>query len=244
MTDISYILEFLPCRTPEEWITEAIQPSNLETLLVDHANNELKASKSAQSIIWKYAAPSTSKTSSKTSKHNHNGSKPDTLREKKTAATDLNLIFRHIDKPELLNKMSRLAREELRHFEQVLGLMVTRGVDYRHLPSSTYASKLRKGVRTYEPQRLIDTLIAGAFIEARSCERFAILAPHLDDELKKFYLSLLKSEGRHFQDYLTLATNIANEYPADRIACFAELERQAIEEPDPLFRFHSGKPPR
>ncbi|OED40911.1 tRNA hydroxylase [Endozoicomonas sp. (ex Bugula neritina AB1)] len=162
--------------------------------------------------------------------------------EKKAAATALNLMFRYVDKPELLNKMSRLAREELRHFEQVLALMEKRSVQYKHLPPSSYAGKLRKGVRTYEPERLVDTLIVGAFIEARSCERFAVLAPYLDEELQAFYRSLLKSEARHFQDYLILATGVVGELPVDRIKHIAELERQAIETPDPLFRFHSGVP--
>jgi tRNA-(ms[2]io[6]A)-hydroxylase len=58
---------------------------------------------------------------------------------------------------------------------------------------------------------LIDKLICGAYIEARSCERFAALAPWLDDDLQKFYLSLLRSEARHYQDYLDLAQKIAGE---------------------------------
>ena len=162
--------------------------------------------------------------------------------EKKAAATALNLMFRYVDKPDLLHKMSRLAREELRHFEQVLAMMEKRGIQYRHLPPGSYAGKMRKGVRTFEPERLVDTLIVGAFIEARSCERFASLAPHLDDELQNFYRSLFKSESRHFQDYLNLASEYAGDYPAERVAVIAELERQAIEEPDELFRFHSGVP--
>ena len=162
--------------------------------------------------------------------------------EKKAAATALNLMFRYVDKPDLLHKMSRLAREELRHFEQVLALMEKRGIQYRHLPPGSYAGKMRKGVRTFEPERLVDTLIVGAFIEARSCERFASLAPHLDDELQNFYRSLLKSESRHFQDYLRLASEYAGDYPAERVAVIAELERKAIEESDELFRFHSGVP--
>ena len=215
MTFVSHILEFLACPTPDEWLQEANKPENLEILLIDHCNNELKASHSALSIIRRYS---------------HMPSRVTPNNEKKAAATAL------------LHKMSRLAREELRHFEQVLALMEKRGVQYRHLSPGTYAGKLRKGVRTCEPERLIDTLIVGAFIEARSCERFAMLAPHLDDELQTFYRSLLKSESRHFQDYLHLAEGFAGEYPAERVAFIAELERQAIENPDELFRFHSGVP--
>ena len=128
--------------------------------------------------------------------------------EKKAASTAMTLMFRYVDRPELLRKMSRLAREELIHFEQVLAIMEERGVVYDHLSPSRYASGMRELVRTSEPGRLVDTLIVGAFIEARSCERFAKLAPFLDGELCKFYRSLLKSEGRHYQDYLGLARSM------------------------------------
>src|SRR5690606_95374 len=160
--------------------------------------------------------------------------------EKKAASTALNLMFRYIDKPDLLQKMSRLAREELRHFEQVTALMGKRGVVYRGLSASHYAQRLRQHVRTVEPGRLVDTLIVGAFIEARSCERFAKLAPHLDDELGDFYRSLLKSEARHYQDYLKLARDYADESIDERIDLFAAVEAQAIVEDDAEVRLHSG----
>lgn len=163
--------------------------------------------------------------------------------EKKAASTALNLMFRYIDKPDLLQKMSRLAREELRHFEQVIALMSKRGVSYRGLSASHYAQRLRQHVRTVEPGRLVDTLIVGAFIEARSCERFARLAPHLDQELGEFYRSLLKSEARHYQDYLKLAWAYTDEPIDQRIAFFAEVEAAAVVEDDEEFRFHSGAVP-
>lgn len=166
--------------------------------------------------------------------------------EKKAASTALNLMYRYTENYDLLNKMSRLVREELRHFEQVLALLKKRDIAYPPLSASRYAGALRKHVRTWEPARMIDTLIIGAFIEARSCERFHKLAPHLDDELKKFYLSLLKSEGRHFKDYLELAQAASDssmkESIDERVAFFAEVEREAIESQDEEFRFHSGVP--
>ena len=160
--------------------------------------------------------------------------------EKKAASTALNLMFRYTDKPDLLQNMSRLAREELRHFEQVTALMQRRGVVYRGLSASQYAQRLRQHVRTTEPGRLIDTLIVGAFIEARSCERFAKLAPHLDAELGDFYRSLLKSEARHYQDYLKLAGKYAQGPIDERVAFFAEVEAEAVMADDSEFRFHSG----
>lgn len=162
--------------------------------------------------------------------------------EKKAASTAMSLMYRYVDRDNLLHKMSRLAREELLHFEQVHKLMRKRGVAYEHLTASRYADGLRKHIRTHEPARLVDTLIIGAFVEARSCERFAVLAPHLDEELSKFYISLLKSEARHFEDYLALAEEYAGEPIDDRVAFFRELEGKLITEPDVEFRVHSGPP--
>jgi tRNA-(ms[2]io[6]A)-hydroxylase len=95
-------------------------------------------------------------------------------------------------------------------------------------------------VRTHEPARFVDTLIVGAIIEARSCERFAKLAPHLDEELQTFYLSLLKSESRHYEDYLHLAKKVAGEDISSRLEVFLALEKNLIESADTDFRFHSG----
>ena len=162
--------------------------------------------------------------------------------EKKAASTALNLMFRYIQHQELLNKMSRLAREELRHFEQVLALMKKRGIRYRQVSASRYPGLMREAVRKKEPGQLVDILIVGAFIEARSCERFHKLSGCVDAELGKFYRSLLRSEGRHFQDYLSLAQSISRDNIAPRVAHFAEIDRQAVESPDTQFRFHSGVP--
>ncbi|HEY7775225.1 MAG TPA: tRNA isopentenyl-2-thiomethyl-A-37 hydroxylase MiaE [Kineobactrum sp.] len=163
--------------------------------------------------------------------------------EKKAASTALNLMYRYVEHPRLLHKLSRLAREELRHFEQVLALMQKRDIDYPQLPASRYAGELRKQVRGNEPGRLVDTLLVGALIEARSCERFAALIPVLDEELAAFYGSLLKSEARHFQDYLGLASTLAPEEEiAGRLAVLRTREAELICGPDTEFRFHSGVP--
>ena len=81
----------------------------------------------------------------------------------------------------------------------------------------------------------------GALIEARSCERFARLAPELDKELGDFYFSLLKSEARHYSDYLRLAESLACEGNlADRLEYFRGLEAELVQSEDAEFRFHSG----
>ena len=163
--------------------------------------------------------------------------------EKKAASTALNLMYRYVEHPRLLKKLSRLAREELRHFEQVLAIMNSRGIDYPQLSASRYAGELRKQVRTHEPARLVDTLLIGAIIEARSCERFAALVPELDEELAEFYASLLKSESRHFTDYLKLAEEVSSsQETASRLPALLHSERVLIEAVDTEFRFHSGVP--
>lgn len=163
--------------------------------------------------------------------------------EKKAAGSAFQLMFRYVDKPDLQNKMSRLAREELRHLEQVLAIIRRREIELRNVGSSRYAAGLRELVRNHEPYRLTDTLVIGAFIEARSCERFAVLVPHLDEELGKFYHGLLKSEARHFQDYLRLAYLYGDAADVGAtIVRVRERERELIESPDSEFRFHSGVP--
>ena len=161
--------------------------------------------------------------------------------EKKAASTALNLIYKYTDDFVLLNKMSRLAREEMRHFEQVIAIMQRRKIAYYHISASRYAAGLRSLARSEEPYKLADILIVGAFIEARSCERFARIARHLDDELCRFYESLLKSEARHYRDYLNLAENlIGQEALSERLSAIADREQKLIQASDTEFRFHSG----
>ena len=198
-SDLDALMEFLPCRTPQAWIDEALKHE--EMLLLNHCYLEQCAARNA-----------------------------------------MQLMFRCPDKPDLLSKMSKLAREELRHFEKVHELLTRRGYVYKILKPSRYAGLLNTEVRKQEPGQLVDSLIVGAFIEARSCERFASLAPHMDEEIAEFFRSLLKSEARHFRDYLDLAEKYANGPIEKRVAFFAEIECNAIESPDPLFRFHSGIP--
>ena len=162
--------------------------------------------------------------------------------EKKAASSAMNLIYRYHQHMDLLQKMSRLCREEMRHFEQVIAIMQKRDIRYDFLSSSRYAAGLRKHVRTSEPERLVDLLIIGAFIEARSCERFSCLIAHIDEELSQFYSSLLKSESRHFQDYLKLAEKYSPKPIADRLDFFANVEKDLILSADIHFRFHSGVP--
>jgi len=169
--------------------------------------------------------------------------------EKKAASTALNLMYRYGDKPDMLLQLSKLAREELRHFEQVVGLLNVRGIEYVNVSSARYAGELRKGVRTHEPARLVDMMVVSAIVEARSGERFERVIPVLDNQLADFYGSLLKSEARHFKIYLDFAeqytASAANPLAIDleaRIAFFLAEDQRLVESPDPDFRFHSGVP--
>jgi len=163
--------------------------------------------------------------------------------EFKAASTALSLIAKYNTHLDLINMMSRLAREELVHHEQVLRLMKRRGVPLRPVSAGRYASGLRRLVRAHEPVKLVDTLVVGAFIEARSCERFAALVPHLDEELGRFYHGLLKSEARHYQGYLKLAHTYGDEADiARRVELVRAAEVELIQSPDQELRFHSGIP--
>ena len=167
--------------------------------------------------------------------------------ELKAASTALGFIYRYADRSELSQRMSRLAREELRHFEQVRKFMRDMSIDFERLSASRYAGALRDAVRPDEPRRLLDMLIVGALIEARSCERFAALVPKLPEKLSRFYAGLLASEARHFEHYLALAKkecDVSEAVFETRLAELKKLEAQLISEPDTQFRFHSGCPAR
>lgn len=164
--------------------------------------------------------------------------------EKKAASSALSLIFTYAEDATLTERLSRLAREELRHFEQVQRLMIALGVPFRRLKPGRYADRLRREVRLEEPGRRLDLLVCGALIEARSCERFIALAPRLDEPLGAFYHGLGEAEARHFRVYLELAEQSAGDAGRAelnaRLEQFAELEAQLITSPDTQFRFHSG----
>jgi tRNA-(ms[2]io[6]A)-hydroxylase len=166
--------------------------------------------------------------------------------EKKAASTALSVLFTYAEDRPLAESMSRLAREELRHFEQVQRLMTQLHVPFQRMSPARYAEGLRKAMRRDEPARLIDLLVCGALIEARSCERFERLAPRLESPLQEFYAGLCASEARHRLLYLRLAEERSKpEIDADHsiaLKRFAEIEAELVTAPDPQFRFHSGMP--
>jgi tRNA-(ms[2]io[6]A)-hydroxylase len=170
--------------------------------------------------------------------------------EKKAASTALALMFAYAEDLDLADRMSRLAREELRHYEQVARLIRSLDIAPQRLAPGRYAQRLRQLVASTEPQREIDLMICGACIEARSSERFAVLAPALGSPLGDFFAGLHRAESRHFKVYIELAHRAAARHGEafdgaaldQRIEAFTDLEAQLIVAPDEEFRFHSGPP--
>jgi tRNA-(ms[2]io[6]A)-hydroxylase len=162
--------------------------------------------------------------------------------EKKAASTALALMFAYPEDHALAMALSRLAREELRHFEQVQKMMITLGVEFERQQPGRYASGLRTVLRTSEPGRKLDLLLAGALIEARSSERFRLLSSRLQPPLADFYTQLERSEARHFELYVGLARAAAPDRWRERLETLAQREAELATEPDPVFRFHSGPP--
>jgi tRNA-(ms[2]io[6]A)-hydroxylase len=160
--------------------------------------------------------------------------------EKKAASTALALMFAYPEDRVLGAALPRLAREELRHFEQVSRAMSALGVPYARQRPSRYAQGLRGAVRTSDPGRKLDLLLTSALIEARSAERFGLLAPHLPAPLARLYADLAGAESRHFTLYLDFAHGSAREEWRPRLAALAVHEAQLATLPDATLRFHSG----
>src|SRR5689334_9942677 len=166
--------------------------------------------------------------------------------EKKAASTALALMFAYPEDRKLTAALSRLAREELRHFEQVQRMMETLDVPYIRQKPGRYGAGLRATMRTADPGRKLDLLLIGALIEARSAERFHLLAPRLQEPLADFYATLERSEARHFKLYLNLAHDVdvsKNKAESEhRLKMIAERESELVTSADDAFRFHSGVP--
>ena len=160
--------------------------------------------------------------------------------EKKAASTALALMFAYPDDRALATALSRLAREELRHFEQVTRAMAALGVPHVRQSPGRYAQRLRSVLATSDPGRKLDLLLSGALIEARSAERFGLLAPRLPPPLARLYADLAGAEARHYTLYLGFARDAAPQQWATRLAALARHEAELATEPDVTLRFHSG----
>ncbi len=161
--------------------------------------------------------------------------------EKKAAGVAMNLLFSYVDCLPLARAMTEIVEEELEHFRMVLDLLDRRGVRFRKLSPSAYGSRLHALVRKGEPERAIDRLLVAGLIEARSCERFALLRDHVGDgELRDFWGGLFESEARHHSTYVRLAKEFGPEEAViDRLGELSAAEAAIVAEGEPLVRMHS-----
>ncbi len=161
--------------------------------------------------------------------------------ERKAAGFAVQMMFRYLCEPGLAEVLSPLAREELEHFELVLGVLKARGYYLEPLPAPPYGSALAKQIRVEEPARMLDSFLVAGLIEARSHERMSLLAFHFpDEELRDLYHDLLKSEARHFGIYWNLAEErFAREIIISRLNELAIVEAEILSELHSEPRIHS-----
>ncbi len=161
--------------------------------------------------------------------------------EKKAAGCALNLIFAYVDHQDLCRELAEIVHEELEHFVMVLDLLASRGIEFRRLKPGQYGRQLNDLVRKFEPEKAIDQLLIASLIEARSCERFQLLANYVQDkELADFYASLFESEARHHTTYVRMARHFGDEQTIrQRLEELSALEAEIIDRGDPLPRMHS-----
>ena len=136
--------------------------------------------------------------------------------EKKAAGVAINIMFRYPAYRQLVKQLTAIAKEELEHLEQVNQWLERKGIDLAPLNSPPYGSKLKAQIRHQEPERLLDTLLVSALIEARSHERLGLLGQHCPEpELARFYRGLMASEARHYGIYWVLATQYCDRHAVD-----------------------------
>jgi tRNA-(ms[2]io[6]A)-hydroxylase len=157
--------------------------------------------------------------------------------EMKAASNALSLAARHPGDAELARALTDLAREEIDHFQRVLAMLVERQVTLGPPPVDAYAAELRKAAGELPRERangstLVDRLLVGALIEARSCERFKLLADATAKEPGReaehaLWSELLAAEARHYRTFVDLAARAAD---GDRPRVEARLEALAVAE--------------
>jgi tRNA-(ms[2]io[6]A)-hydroxylase len=160
--------------------------------------------------------------------------------EMKAASNALSLAARHPHDAELVLALTSLAREEIDHFQRVLLLLSARGVALSPPPVDAYAAELRRAAQNAQRDpglaAVVDRLLVGALIEARSCERFKLLADatagHADvAELHSLWSELLAAEARHYRTFVDLAVRAAGgDRPrvTERLAHLALLEGEIV----------------
>ncbi len=161
--------------------------------------------------------------------------------EYKAAATAMSIMGTYIDRRDLVSAMAEIVDEEMEHFHLVVKILDARGIPFRKQKPGHYGRELNALLRPHEPERAVDRLLVSGLIEARSCERFSLLAEHVEDsELASFYNSLFESEARHHSTYVRLAKTFASEEVVKvRLRDLAGAEAEIIGRGNPLPRMHS-----
>jgi tRNA-(ms[2]io[6]A)-hydroxylase len=152
--------------------------------------------------------------------------------EQKAATNAITIVVKFPEKTELVNAMLELAQEELGHFKQVHDKLVERGFVLGRERKDEYVNLLyefqRKGLS--REIHLIDRLLFGAMIEARSCERFKVLSENINDkDLQQFYKMLMISEANHYTMFISFARKYAvNENVEERWQQWLDYEGKII----------------
>jgi len=144
--------------------------------------------------------------------------------EKKAFSNAMGLISRFPEQSSLVGELIAFCLEELEHFQRMHGILVRRGLSLARDAPDHYAKALRTRVRPHPDQQLQDRLLIAGIIEARSCERLALLAdalPAREPELAATYLDLARAESRHHGLFFRLARRLTGE--ATTVARAAEL---------------------
>ena len=148
--------------------------------------------------------------------------------EQQAALSAMALIGQYPDDPELVDRMSALAAEEISHMRRVLGILHRRGWRAAGRRANPWAQGLRAHLKAVqEPWLKADRLLVGALIEARSCERFTLLHAASDDtEVRALLLDLGPAEKRHWQLFYRLAErDLPPSEVAERFARWLAIER-------------------
>ena len=142
--------------------------------------------------------------------------------ERKAHAAAMMLVNRFPEHPNLQDLMIDLAREELDHFQQVLRILRERSLVLANDEVDLYVKRLLIHARHPRREHLLDRLLVVALVEARSCERFCLLAMALPaGNLKDFYTNFAAAEGRHFPLFVSAAANLTS--PEETNVRLAEL---------------------
>jgi len=171
--------------------------------------------------------------------------------EKKAATNALELLTRWPNDwtEGWVETMTGVARDEAAHLAQVMRILLRRGGRLDRVHKNSYANSLRELVRKGGATEVLDRLLVSALIEARSCERFAVLnaaagdGETCDQELASFYQALYASEFGHYKVFLKLAVKIAGKTAMEtRWQQMLALEAQILARQAAGPRIHSGFP--